>query len=286
MRRTGKYKLLAIFLLTLQFFFWWGIPIEKNSKNIEENISFIWNGTKSIKVELEVLPKVPSKEIFKATSFGDEEMGFRYNSYILQFAGDTFGRITPLKDYDYKKLHSWWMLLDEVNSVSDLLAYMVAYYYSSSQTPKLHVPYVVDFLEKHSDKHPEDKWWWYSQAAYNAKFKLEDKEVALRISKKLANLPKDLDIPIWTRQLEAFIYEDSGEYEKACDIIVNVIKDFGEDKLTEGEMNFIHHFLQERLRALIDAEENKAELKISDECRFLMEAQKATDLKARGAKLQ
>lgn len=272
----SKLKILALIFLALQFFFWYGIYIPQNEDESEPRI--VWGGTKGIKPELQIVPRVPSKEILKAYSLGDEEIAFRYNAYVLQFAGDTFGRVTALKDYDYSKLYSWWVLLDEINPASNLLAYMVAYYYSSSQNPKEHVPYVVDFLEHHSDKNPEKKWWWYAQAVYNAKFKVEDTKRALGIAKKLADLPKDLDIPIWTRQLQAFIYENTGEYSKACDIIVNVVKTFAEHQLTEGEVNFIFHFVQERLRAMVEADKS-GDVKVSGECKELMKLQKAQDIK-------
>lgn len=273
-------KYLALILLFLQFIFWYGIYIP-NSEHVNEdgeNIKTVWSGTQSIKPELEIVPLVPSKEILKAFSLGDEEVSFRYNSYVLQFAGDTFGRVTALKDYDYAKLYRWWILLDEINPTSNLLAYMVAYYYSSTQTPEKHIPYVVDYLEHHADKNPEKKWWWYAQAVYNAKFKIDDTKRALSIAKKLAELPNELDIPIWTRQLQAFIYEKAGEYSKACDIIVNVLENFRNSQLTEGEMNFIYHFVQERLRAMVEKDKSSG-VKVSEECKILMEVQKAQDLK-------
>ncbi len=276
MKKQSTLILTAIILLIAQLFFWFGI--NTGEINEEGEPISIWKGTKNIKPDLEIVPRVPSKEILKAFALGDEQALFRYNSYILQFAGDTFGRVTALKDYDYPKLYRWWTLLDEIDSKSDLLAYMVGYYYSSSQTPKLHTPYVVDFLEQHADKHPSDKWWWYSQAVYNAKFKMEDNERALGIAKKLADLPAELDIPIWTRQLQAYIYEDEGEYAKACDIIVNVVEDYIESQLTEGEINFIFHFVQKRLRDMIAADKTE-DIKVSGECRELMATQKAQDIK-------
>jgi hypothetical protein len=257
--------LLSIILLIVQYYFWYGIEGK-------------WVGTKNITPEMEIVPKVPSEEMLKAFSFGDDQISFRYNGYKLQFAGDTFGRVTPLKDYDYGKLYHWWKLLDEIDSVSNLVVYYVAYYWSASQKPKRHVPYVVDFLEEHSDKHPEKKWWWYSQAVYNAKFKLNDDKRALEIAKKLADLPKNVDMPIWTRQLQAFIYERKGEYEKACDIIVNVINDFHDGSINEGEANFMFYFVQDRLRAMIEKETTLENANISSECRKLMEIQKARDI--------
>jgi tetratricopeptide (TPR) repeat protein len=257
--------LFAVFILLAQFVFWHGAGS--------------WKGTKSINPELEVVPVVPSVEMLKAFSFGDEQLTFRYNGYMMQFLGDTFGRVTPLKDYDFERLYRWWMLLDEVDSISNLVVYVVAYYYGATQDKEKDIPYVVDFLEHHADKHPSLKWWWYSQAVYNAKYNLKDNKRALEIAKKLSDLPKDIDMPIWTRQLSAFIYEGEGEYKEACDIIVNVVRDYGDDKISEGEMNFIYYFITERLRALLDKESSLKEADISPECRTMMEVQKANDLK-------
>lgn len=276
MRKSRTLTLLTILLLGLQFLLWNGLQYSGN---------VIWKGTKHVKPELEIVPAAPSAEMLKAFSFGDEQLTFRYNGYMMQFLGDTFGRITPLKDYNFERLYRWWMLLDEADSRSNLIAYVVAYYYGSTQDAKGDVPYVVDFLESHSDKHPSENWWWYSQAIYYAKYKLNDTDRALRIAKKLAALPKELDIPIWTRQLAAFIYEGQHEYKEACDIIVNVIRDYGDNKVTQGEMNFMYSFIKERLQAIIEKEQSIDKADISPECRAMMEVQKANDLKEKARAL-
>ncbi|MDX1949159.1 MAG: hypothetical protein SFT90_01505 [Rickettsiales bacterium] len=273
MKKSVKiYILFAVLLLNAQYLLWGGMKFINGD---------FWGGSRYIKNQLEIVPKVPSKEIFKVSSFGDEQLAFRYYGYMLQFAGDTFGRVTPLKDYDYSKLYQWWKLLDDVDSKSDLIVNMVAYYFSATQNPKEQVPFVIKFIEEHSDKDPENKWWWYGQAVYLANFRLEDRDLALRIAKKLASLPKELDLPIWTRQLEAFIYEKTGEYQQACDIIINVLDNYGESKLDEGELNFIYHFITERIGAIINAEKSKGRIALSYECRYLVETQKASDLRKR-----
>ncbi len=271
MAERKSLHLFAVMILLAQFILWHGV-------------GDIWHGTRSIEPTLEIVPAAPSTEMMKAFSFGDEQLTFRYNGYMMQFMGDTFGRSTPLKDYDFKRLYRWWELLDEVDPRSNLVAYVVAYYYAATQQKERDTPYVVDFLEHHSDKDPSRNWWWYSQAVYNAKHGMKDNKRALEIAHKLANLPKELDIPIWTRQLEAFIYEGEGEYKEACDIIVNVIRDYGDNKLSPGEMNFIYHFINERLRALINKESSINKADISPECRAMMDVQKANDLKTEAKK--
>lgn len=274
--KPKKLYLIVFILMSIQFAFWHGFG----------SSSKYWQGTKSIKPDLEVVPAAPSVEMLKAFSFGDEQLVFRYYGYVMQFLGDTFGRVTPLKNYDYSRLYRWWLVLDDVDPKSNLIAHVVAYYYSASQNPKEHTPYIVDFLEYHSDKNPEANWWWYSQAVYNAQHKMQDSKRALEIAKKLADLPKDMDIPIWTRQLQAFIYEKEGEYKSACDIIVNVIRDYGDNKVNQGEINFMFNFITERLRKLVENEKNIDKKDISPECRKMMEVQKATDLNAKAMGLE
>jgi hypothetical protein len=289
------FGILLVVLLLAQFIFWFGIPPlneteEQANKRVEvEGINpyrfekdkshYIWRGTRSQKPDMYVVPPVPSEEILRAFAFGDEQLYFRYNAYVIQFAGDTFGRTTALKDYDYNKLYEWWTILDRLDSNSDYLPYMVSYYYGATQDPERQIGTVIDFLEQHSDKNPSKKWWWYSQAAYHARYKLKDDKRAMGIADKLYNLPKELDIPIWTRQLKAFIFEKEGEYKQSCEIIVNVLKDYQDGRLEEGEINFIHYFIQERLRKMIEAETTIDKADISPECRQLMKMQYDLDKK-------
>jgi hypothetical protein len=275
--KLKNFGVLLVLLVSIQFAFWFGIKIptstEANTDGTKK-ISYFWSGTKSEKPNMYVVPPVPSEEILRAFSLGDEQLYFRYNAYIIQFAGDTFGRTTALKSYDYAKLYDWWTILDKLDNDSDYQPFMVSYYYGATQTPENQSNYVVDFLEHHADKNPEKKWWWYSQAAYHARFKLKDDKRAMQIAEKLYNLPKDLDIPIWTRQLKAFLFEKEGEYKQSCDIIIKVLDDYNDGKLTEGEINFIYYFIQERIRKMIEKETTIAKADISPECRALMVAER------------
>lgn len=208
--------------------------------------ALLWTQLKSIKPDMSVLPDLPTEMSIKAASFGDEQFYFRTLAFQLQNAGDTFGRTTPLKDYDYNKLYKWFLLLDSLDSKSNFVPSMAAYYYSNTQnTPDIR--YIVDYLDQHSDKDPAAKWWWYSQAIYNAKHKLDDKKRALEIAYKLAAAPNP-EMPIWARQMPAFILEDLGEKEQALIIARDIIENV--DDISDGELNFMHYFIKERLEKM------------------------------------
>lgn len=265
-------KTLIIVLLVLQVLFWHGIrPL---GSSVDEENYTIWPGTRALLPNLGIVPEVPSDVMVDATTFGDTQLYFRIFGYQIQNAGDSFGRSTPLRDYDYGKLYQWWLIFDGLDSVSDFIPSLVSYYYSATQDRPKHIPYVVDYLEQHADRNPQEKWWWYSQAVYHAKHKLKDNDRALEIAYKMAEKLKDRrDVPIWTHQMPAFILEDKGEYKEACEIILNILESYKREELKQGEINFMMHFINDRIAAMIEADKN-APLDINPLCRNLIEYKK------------
>jgi hypothetical protein len=208
----------------------------------------LWTQTKSYKPNLAIVPDVPSELAIKALSLGDEQFYFRTLAFQLQNAGDTFGRFTALKDYNYNQLYHWFTLLDTLDNKSHFVPSLAAYYYSQTQnTPD--VKYVTQYLEETSERDLYNKWWWMGQAVYLANHKLKDKDWALELAYKLASTPRD-DIPLWAKQMPAFIHEQRGEEEQALNIIAGILNNV--DKIDQGELNFMSYFVNERLKKLVE----------------------------------
>ena len=207
----------------------------------------LWTQTRHYKPNLAIVPDVPSQLSIKAISLGDEQFYFRTLAFKLQNAGDTFGRFTALREYDYNKLYHWFKLLDTLDSRSHFVPSLAGYYYSQTQnTPD--VKYVVQYLEENAEKDLYNKWWWMGQAVYLANNKLKDKELALKLSYKLAATPRD-DVPMWVKQMPAFIHEQRGEEEQALHIIGDILNNV--DNIDQGELNFMSYFVTKRLKQLI-----------------------------------
>ncbi|PIR33134.1 MAG: hypothetical protein COV36_03260 [Alphaproteobacteria bacterium CG11_big_fil_rev_8_21_14_0_20_44_7] len=221
-------KILLVIFLVLQFMF--------------------WSSTNQIKPNLSIMPPFPSKEEVAALSFGDDQMYFRILALQLQMMGDTFGRTTPLKDYDYPLLNKWFLLLDTLDWESNFVPSIAAYYFSRTQHPP-DVVYVVDYLEKHSMVNPEKKWWWLSQAIYLTNSVLGDKERALKYGRVLRKVKTT--IPMWARQMEVFLREDLGENEEAETVMCEIFENAAD--IPEFEMNFMLYFFEERLKTVNDA---------------------------------
>lgn len=202
-----------------------------------------WNSSRNVFPDMAIVPDVPGREVVKALSLGDEQFYFRVLALEIQNAGDTYGRFTPLKNYDYDKLSQWFNLLDTLDPKSDYIPSLATYYYAQTQNVP-DVRYIVDYLYQHGSRDVTHKWWWLLQAMYLANHKLEDKDLALKVG---APMIEAQGIPLWARQFPAFIYEQKGEREQALYVMEHVLESAGKDKLTREEFNFMKYFIEERI---------------------------------------
>ena len=203
---------------------------------------------RSVRPTLLIIPPAPNMHIVNVLSMGEHNLYFRILAFYLQNTGDNFGRITPLKDYNYQYLYDWITLLDKLDHKSHLIPSIAAYYYSNTQhTPD--IKYIIKYLEQHYDNDPENKWWWMYQAVSLAAFKLEDKNWALKLSYKLANTPQK-NAPIWVRQMPAFMHKGLQEHEQAAIIMSNIIRNA--DNIPDKELDFMSKFIEKESQKILN----------------------------------
>lgn len=211
---------------------------------------FFWHKTESIKPELEIVPPAPSKLMISALSLGDNEFLFRAMATRLQNSGDVFAGFVALKRYDYSRIYQWLTALDELNSESHFAPSLAAYVYSQTQKHQ-DTKYIVDYLEEHSVKDIDHNWWWLFQAIYIAKNTLGDYDRTLKLAYELSqnNSP---NAPLWTKEMPAFIHEEMGDGCMAFQVIQKILheSESGVRQIDPTELNFMRHFIQERLHKL------------------------------------
>ncbi len=203
--------------------------------------------TQHIKPNIHVVPNVPSKHLVRALSLGDKEFYFRVLALKIQNAGDTFGRFTPLKNYNFEKLYRWFTLMDSLNSDSRVIPSLASYYYAQTQN-KEDTIHIIKYLDDHAKIDIDKHWWWLYQAVHIARLALNDDELSLELAYKLSeNNAKEA--PLWTRQLPAFLSAQMGRDCEAFFIINQMLKDneSGKRPITAREMEFMRHFIRERL---------------------------------------
>ncbi len=202
-----------------------------------------WLQTRDMHPEMDIVPDVPGKAEIHAMTFGDDEFYFRVLAFNLQNAGDTYGRFTALRYYDMNKLYYWFNLLDELDPTSNMMPAMASYYFSQTQNTA-DVRYIVDYLYTHSMRDVEHKWWWLMQSIYLAMHKLNDMDLALKVSQPLVNDK----VPVWAQQMTAVIYEKRGEMDDALRIMETIQQNT--KNIPDADLKYMTYFVKERLGKL------------------------------------
>jgi hypothetical protein len=209
-----------------------------------------WHQTRDIRPDLGIVPEVPGREAVHALAFGDNEFYFRVLAFILQNAGDTYGRFTSLRYYDFNKLYHWFNLLDTLDAKSNMIPAMATYYFSQTQNAP-DVRYIVDYLYAHSSRDVAHKWWWLVQSIYLAMHKLKDNDMALKVAKPLVD-PK---VPAWAQQMAAVVHEKRGEMADAFTIMKTIQENA--ENITDADLRYMTYFVEDRLKRIDELEKKK-----------------------------
>jgi hypothetical protein len=202
-----------------------------------------WYETKDIKPEMDIVPEVPGKQSIHALTFGDDEFYFRALALQIQNAGDTYGRFTALRYYDFNKLYHWFNLLDELDSRSNMIPSMACYYFAQTQNTA-DVRYIVDYLYTHGTRDVEHKWWWLLQSIYLAMHKVDDMDLAMKVAAPLVNDK----VPLFAQEMAAVVHEKRGEMEDALRIM-EAIRANAKD-IPDADLKYMTYFIEERLGKL------------------------------------
>jgi hypothetical protein len=206
-----------------------------------------WFKSEKFKPDVYIVPPLPSQESVFALSFGDKQFYFRVAALKIENAGDSFGRFTALRKYDYAKLYDWFKLLDSLDSKSKYIPNLAATYYSQTQNIA-DTRYIIKYLDEYASDNIDENWWWIYQAFYIAHAILKDDDLALKLAYKLSS-NKNSRAPIWTKELPAFLQAKLGNDCEAFIIIDKILKDneSGRQKISPKEMDFIRYFIKNTL---------------------------------------
>lgn len=207
------------------------------------NIAF-WFSVRDIRARWGNVPPVPEVKYSPVMGIGDQAFAYRMNGLMIQNLGDSGGRVTPLKDYDFERLTQWFFLQDALDPQSDYIPYLAAYYFSGVQVPEKYYP-VLDYLKKVGSREGAERWRWLAQAVYVARFVMHDMDKALELAQLLAKVAPD-DAPIWAKQMPVFVLKADGQRDAAYGLMVEILK-ANVDTMHPNEINASRAYICEQI---------------------------------------
>lgn len=185
----------------------------------------MWGYASRINMRWANVPPAPTDFSARAFGIGDAQTSYRAMSMMLQIFGNTGGRYTALDQYNYEELRKWFDMLYSLDPVSEYLPFLVAYYFAAAHNPD-QLRIVAHFLDMVGSVPENYKWPWLAQAVYIARYRLNDMDYAIALTKKLADHP-DPSVGIWARNMESIVRGGMGDKQAALAISLGLLKEKG-----------------------------------------------------------
>lgn len=185
----------------------------------------------------------PSMNTLRMAAFGDpvplaKLLMLNLQAFDLQAANQV-----RYQDLDYDRLIAWLRVILTLDPTGQYPLHAASRIYAdvadeTRQRKMLEFVYEAFFAD------PDHRWPWLAQAAAHAKHRLHDLPLARRYAAAIQQHTKSMNVPIWAKQMEAFILEDMNELEAAKVMIGGFI---ASGQASEpGELKF----LEERLKQI------------------------------------
>lgn len=219
---------------------------------------FFWFSVRHIQSHWGNVPPAPSKDFAASAGLGDTAFSYRIIGLMLQNLGDTGGRFTALKEYNYDELAKWFYIQQQLDPRSNFSPYIAAYYFSASQVPDKIRP-LLGYLSVVGGSERDQKWRFLAQAVYLARFIVKDNALALELAKKLAANPNK-DMPIWTRNMPAFVLNRQGDKKAAYQLLVEILRS-NMKTMQPSEINNMRYYI---CKDVLTIDEAKTDLLCKD----------------------
>lgn len=148
----------------------------------------------------------------------------------------------PYQALDYNALTGWLGRILQLDQTGQYPLHAASRIYALVQDPgKTRKMLEFIYTEFHID--PNRRWPWLAEAAVIAKHQLHDLPLAQRYAAAVQQNATGSNVPLWAKQMNAFILEDMNELEQARIMIGGFIAS-GQVK-EPGELRLLEQRLQE-----------------------------------------
>lgn len=191
----------------------------------------------------EDLPTAPGIGTLRLASFGDPTALAKGLMLYLQAFDYQSGTKVPYRDLDYDRLEAWLAGILELDPQGQYPLLAASRLYAEVPVEAKQRS-MLEFVYRQFLLDPDRRWPWLAHVTVIAKHRLHDLPLALRYARAIQRNATAADVPLWARQMEAFILEDMDELEAARLVIGGYLKSGTVRDPAEVK------FLDERLREL------------------------------------
>ncbi|HWI39627.1 MAG TPA: hypothetical protein VNU64_24500 [Burkholderiales bacterium] len=160
------------------------------------------------------LPPAPSAASLRLAALGEPEALARLSMLYLQAYDYGGTNASPYSRLDYGRLVAWLDAILALDPRSDYPLFAASRVYAESPDPA-RTRLALEFVYRQFLADPDRRWASLAHAALIAKHRLKDLPLARRYAAAIDRYTRSPDVPLWARQMEAFILEDMNELEAA-----------------------------------------------------------------------
>ncbi len=200
----------------------------------------LWSEVRDVRARWANVPPVPGLAGVTMMALGDKQLAYRTTGLTLQNLGSVGGDVQSFKDFDYDRLKEWLLLSLQLDRHSNFMPYLAAYYFGAAQQPEK-VRRMVEYLQIAGRGAAKRRWRWLAQAVYLARFQVKDLDLAYALATELAAV-QDPALPMWAKQMPAFVLSARGDKKMAYDMLVGMLKSDA-DKLSANEINAMRAYI-------------------------------------------
>jgi hypothetical protein len=194
------------------------------------------------RAQAEDLPPPPALPVLRLAALGDPvPLGKLLMLYVQAFDLRADNRL-PYQAMDYHRLAQWLARVLELDPAGQYPLHAASHIYAEvPQADKVRV--MLDFVYREFARDPARRWPWLAEAAVIAQHRLHDLPLARQYAAAVQASAIGPDVPLWAREMQAFILEDMNELVQARIMIGGYIAS-GEVK-DPGELRWLRGHLQE-----------------------------------------
>jgi hypothetical protein len=195
-----------------------------------------------LEARAEDLPPAPAIGVLRLASFGDPVALAKGLMLYLQAFDYQSGSKVPYRDLDYVRLESWLARILELDPQGQYPLLAASRLYAEVPVESKQRS-MLEFIYREFLLDPNRRWPWLAHATAIAKHRLHDLPLARRYAQAIGRYAVAASVPLWARQMEAFIAEDMDELETAR-LIVGGYLQSGSVK-DPAELKFLEKHLKE-----------------------------------------